>query len=110
MVTTLGEVSPQFLSASLAESVEKLLRALLHDRDFQLDGDDMRRYLVFRNVAFDRDPGQEVPLSPEIRSSHSTGWSLGRALGSEQHAQLMTAITLANQAIVSDEATAALEA
>ena len=43
MVTQFADMSPRFLNAGLAESVEKLLRALLRDRDFQLDGDDMRR-------------------------------------------------------------------
>ena len=76
MTTQLGDASPQFLCVALAEAVEKLLRSALRDPTFQLDGVDMRRYLVFDNVAFDRDTGTDVELSPAIRSSHTTGWCL----------------------------------
>ena len=57
MTTALAEMNPQFLCVSLAESVEKLIRPLLRDRAFELDGEDARRYLVFDNVAFGRQTG-----------------------------------------------------
>ncbi len=77
MTIQLADASPQFLCVGLAESVEKLARSYLRDRTFELDGDDMRRYLVFENVVFDRDVDDTVERSPAIRSTHSTGWHLG---------------------------------
>jgi hypothetical protein len=113
MTTRLEEASPQFLSVGLAESVEKLLRSLLRDNSFQLDGDDMRRYLVFDNLAFDRDTGDEVELSPAIRSSHSTGWSLGESgLSDEQELAVVDAFMAigVDDATVPDNVCASLDA
>lgn len=64
-----------FGHAPLLERVESLLRALLTDPAFDLDGEDARRYLVFQNAAFDVEEMRWVPLSPEIRTTHCTGWS-----------------------------------
>ena len=113
MTTQLGDASPQFLCVGLAESVEKLLRSALRNPGFQLDGDDMRRFLVFDNLAFDRETGEDVELSPAIRSSHTTGWCLGESgLSDEQELALVDALmgVGVGDAVVSDEASAALDA
>ena len=94
------------MSAGLAENVEKVLRPLLRDNRFQLDGDDMRRYLVFDNLAFDRDTGQYIELSPAIRSSHTTGWSLcGSGLTDQQEEELnsTTGAVGVNDVVLSDD-------
>ena len=112
MTTTLAEANPQFLCVSLAESVEKLIRPLLRDRAFELDGEDARRYLVFDNVAFDRQTGGHVEISPSIRSSHTTGWTFnGSGLSSEQWMQLHNAIKsiAVDELVLSDDACAALD-
>ena len=113
MTTQLAEPSPQFLCVGLAESVEKLLRTMLRDRHFELDGDDMRRYLVFDNVVFDRDEDEPIERCPAIRSSRSTGWSFETSgLTDGQELQLVAALMLTGvqDTLVSDEACTALDA
>jgi hypothetical protein len=112
MTTQLIEASPQFLCVSLAESVEKLVRSCLRDQTFQLDGDDMRRYLVFDNAVFDRDEDEILERTPAIRSTHSTGWRLEESgLSDEQEQALVDALMLTgvDDAILSDEACSALD-
>ena len=112
MTTQLAEASPQFLCVDLAESVEKLARSYLRDRTFELDGDDMRRYLVFENVVFDRETDDTVARSPAIRSTHSTGWELGDSgLTDAQEEMLVDALVLTgvDDAILSDEACSAYD-
>ena len=112
MTTALAEVNPQFLCVGLAESVEKLIRPLLRDRAFELDGEDARRYLVFENLAFDRDTGGRVELSPAIRSSHTTGWVFnGSGLSGGEEEQLHNAIKsiAVDELVLSDNSCAALD-
>ena len=71
MTTALAETNPQFLCVSLAESVEKLIRPLLRDRAFELDGEDARRYLVFDNVAFDRQTGACGDIACHTQQPHN---------------------------------------
>ncbi len=83
-------------SIGFTESVEKFLRSLLRDRAFKLD--DQRRYLVFSNGAFDLAAGCLVPLSPSIRSSHSTGWAWeGSGLTPQQEEEMRAALDAAAQ-------------
>ena len=113
MATQLGDASPQFLCVALAEAVEKLLRSALRDPTFQLDGVDMRRYLVFDNVAFDRDTGTDVELSPAIRNNHTTGWCLDESgLSDEEELTLVGALmgVCVDDATVADEAIPSLDA
>ena len=73
------EAHHAFLSIGVAEHIEKCLRPLLKGPDFKLDDD--RNCLVFSNMAYRLDTDSWVPLSPHIRSSHSTGWAwLGLSL------------------------------
>ena len=44
--------------------IVKMLRAHLRDREFILDGNDARRYVVFSNGVFDRDCGKLGNKSP----------------------------------------------
>ena len=69
---------PEVLNgAPLLERVEKMLRAPLKDSDFELDGEDTRRYLQFTNGVFDRETMQFVENGPEIRVTNCTGWAWG---------------------------------
>ena len=60
--------------APLLERVEKLLRCLLTDPSFELDGEDTRRWLAFDNTVFDAAALCFVPRSPAIRATLSTDW------------------------------------
>ena len=78
MTTALAEKNLQCVCVSLAESVEKLIRPLLRDRAFELDGEDAHRYLVFDNVAFERQTGgmwrYRLPYAATTQQDgHSTG-------------------------------------
>lgn len=67
---------PEVLNGTpLLERVEKMLRAPLRDKSFELDGEDTRRYLQFTNCVFDRDTMSFVQNSPEIRVTNCTEWA-----------------------------------
>ena len=86
------EANTHFFCASLAESVEKFLRPLLRDKDFELDGEDCRRYVVFRDIAFDRNLDEMVEKTPAIRSTLSTNWRFeGSTLTEQQEQQVVDA-------------------
>ena len=87
------EANTQFYSVSLAESVEQFLRPLLRDKDVELDGEDCRRYVVFRDMAFDRHLDEMVEQTPWIRSTLSTNWRFdGSTLTEQQAAHVMDAL------------------
>jgi len=99
------EAHNAFLSIGVAEHIEKFLRPLLKDPAFQLDDD--RNYLVFSNMAYRLDTDSWVPLSPHIRSSHSTGWAwLGSGLTEEEEQRVVDALEAVdtNDAVVGEEA------
>ena len=84
------EAHNAFLSIGVAEHIEKFLRPLLRDPGFKLDDD--RNYLVFENLAYDLARDAWVPLSPNIRSSHSTGWAwYGSGLEEEEEQRVAEA-------------------
>ena len=62
-------------NSHLATGVEKMLRAPLTDKSFELDGEDTRRYLQFTNGVFDRESLTFVENTPDIRVTNSTGWA-----------------------------------
>ena len=84
-VARFQDANTHFFCISLAESVEKFLRPLLRDREFELDGEDCRRYLVFLDMAFDRHSDEMVEKTPSIRSTHSTNWCYLSSTLTEQH-------------------------
>jgi phage/plasmid-associated DNA primase len=93
---------PEVLNgAPLLERVEKMLRAPLRDRCFELDGEDTRRYLQFTNGVFDRDTMTFVENVPEIRVTNCTGWAWK---GSGLSAETEDAVTRALESVAGDEA------
>ena len=67
---------PEVLNGTpLLERVEKMLRAPLKDREFELDGEETRRYLQFTNGVFDPETMTFVQNSPEIRVTNCTDWA-----------------------------------
>ena len=61
-----------FENIGALKCVEELLRPLVEDQTFGFDLE--RRHLVFSNGVYDRDSDLFVELSPEVRTTHSTGW------------------------------------
>ena len=57
------------------ERVEKMLRAPLKDSDFELDGEETRRYLRFTNGVFDLEEMRMRKPTPEMRLTNSTEWA-----------------------------------
>ena len=49
------------------------MRSLLRDPEFKMD--DQRQYLVFDNAVYDKVNDEWIAHAPQIRSSHTTGWS-----------------------------------
>ena len=99
------EAHNAFLSIGVAEHIEKFVRPLLRDSAFKLDDD--RNYLVFENMAYKLDTDSWVQLSPNIRSSHTTGWVWrGSGLSEEEGQRVLDALGAVdvNDAVVSDEA------
>ena len=71
-----GDEGMQFESATLCESIERLIRSLLRDNNFALDDESTRGLTVFTNGAWDLEQGRLVSLSPDIRSTRCTGYDL----------------------------------
>ena len=85
------ETTPESLhQVCVVESTEKLLRPLLRDPGFKLDH--QRHLLLFSNCAYDRDRGEWLPITPEVRSSRCTDWAWeGSGLSAEQEAAIRDA-------------------
>lgn len=80
-------------TAQLSKSVEELLRHLLTDTAFELDGEPARRYLRFTNGVYDRDATQMGPNRPELRLSLCTNWAYeGSGLSGENERKLEEAL------------------
>ena len=62
-------------NSHLVTGVERMLRAPLTDKSFELDGEDTRRYTQFTNGVFDRETLTFVENTPDIRVTNSTGWA-----------------------------------
>ena len=60
--------------APLLEHVEKLLRGMLHDPNFGLDGEDTRPFLRFKNVVYNAETDDFAPNEPRLRVTNSMGW------------------------------------
>ena len=67
--------------APAIERIEKMLRALLKDPDFELDGEETRRYLRFNNGVYDFEHMTFVASSPEIRVTNCTEWDYDEDCG-----------------------------
>ena len=62
-------------NSHLVTGVEKMLRAPLTDKSFELDGEDTRRYTQFTNGVFDRETLTFVENTPDIRVTNLAGWA-----------------------------------
>ena len=73
---TQESVAPKlFDNSTVLERVEKMSRALLVDTDFELDGEETRRYLRFTNGVFDLEEMRMKKPTPEMRVTNSTEWA-----------------------------------